>query len=462
VKAKPFSKQKIGLLLSSLLSLAACGGQGGGGGEDGLSPTASTLSGSIKSITGSQSEMYQWVLAMVQRDTGISHAAVINAVGNYSIEGVDLNEPHTLVLLDPQYRFSAVLSYAGKETGTVRQYFRSSKLRLPTLVHNGPVINFTDVTDIAWETDKALDEDNDLIPNGRESRALFAAKVDTDSDGIANDVDSDIDGDGVANWFDADDDGDGTLDAFDADANGDEVADLGQTLGDLYFFKKIQYLSVQVMQDVQDDESLATTVTFTTRVLDTDKPSAMKVRGPEAMLAESQSVRFDLSTGELQRSPWDLTLVDDGTSEDGAADDLTYARRVQLRNGSVPRANQVLFLQHVTTQGSTVSISEFPFTFPNMVTGVIRGTYDQATRKVTISGQPFGSVATYRWSVHVFDASSIKVFASEPIDGTTPTYTLPEGVIDAGKSYTARLVATAIDRIPSFPSWVIRSASFAL
>ncbi|MFY7928912.1 MAG: hypothetical protein ACOVS5_08565, partial [Oligoflexus sp.] len=77
---------------------------------------------------------------------------------------------------------------------------------------------------------------------------------------------------------------------------------------------------------------------------------------------------------------WDLTLVDDGTSEDGAADDLTYARRVQLRNGSVPRANQVLFLQHVTTQGSTVSISEFPFTFPNMVTGVIRGTYDQATR----------------------------------------------------------------------------------
>ncbi|MFY7928911.1 MAG: hypothetical protein ACOVS5_08560, partial [Oligoflexus sp.] len=59
-------------------------------------------------------------------------------------------------------------------------------------------------------------------------------------------------------------------------------------------------------------------------------------------------------------------------------------------------------------------------------------------------------------------ASSIKVFASEPIDGTTPTYTLPEGVIDAGKSYTARLVATAIDRIPSFPSWVIRSASFAL
>ncbi|MFY7930022.1 MAG: hypothetical protein ACOVS5_14210, partial [Oligoflexus sp.] len=60
MKAKPFSKQKIGLLLSSLLSLAACGGQGGGGGEDGLSPTASTLSGSIKSITGSQSEMYQW------------------------------------------------------------------------------------------------------------------------------------------------------------------------------------------------------------------------------------------------------------------------------------------------------------------------------------------------------------------------------------------------------------------
>jgi hypothetical protein len=97
-----------------------------------------------------------------------------------------------------------------------------------------------------------------------------------------------------------------------------------------------------------------------------------------------------------------------------------------------------------------------------MVTGVITGTYTVADKKVKLAGSPFGTVVDYQWSVHIYDAAGIKVFASEPISGTNDTYTLPSGATDGGGTYTARIIATAIDRIPSFPSWVMRSASFNL
>ncbi len=432
------------------------------GGAAATSPSGETIKGSIKSVTGSQSEMNQWVVALVERDTGIAHSGVINAVGNYTIEGVDTSVPYTLVLLDPQYRFSAILTYVGLNPGKVRQYFAITANRLPTLVHNGPIINFTDFSSVSWEKNEAADTNDNLIPDALEVTTSLATTVDTDADGQTNDLDGDIDGDGLPNWFDSDDDDDGVPDAFDTDANADELADLSQDQGDQYFPRVVKYIALQLVQDVQGDGSLASTLMFTTQLLEDEEATSVLVKGSSTLFTDSSAVQFDPTTGAASYAAWDQTLLDDGNNEDGEAGDGTFSRRVELVSTAVPKANQVFFVEVTQGTGDTRIVNEFPFTFPTMVTGVITGSYTSATRKVTLTGTPFGTVTDYHWSVHVYDASGIKVFASEPIAGTSDTYTLPSGATDEGETYTARIVATAIDRIPSFPSWVMRSASFNL
>jgi hypothetical protein len=463
VEGRVLSKRNLSQLLLLLMLLGCAGGASEeSGSAAATSPSGETIKGSIKSVTGSQSEMNQWVLALVERDTGIAHSGVINAVGNYTIEGVDTTVPYTLVLLDPQYRFSAILTYAGLNPNKVRQYFGITNNRLPALVHNGPIINFTDFSSIAWEKDEAADSNGNLIPDALEVSASLATTVDTDGDTQTNDLDGDIDGDGLPNWFDSDDDGDGIPDAFDTDANADELADLSQDQGDQYFPRVVKFIALQLVQDVQSDGSLASTLMFTTQLLEDEKATSVLVKGSSTLFLDSSAVRFDPSTGEPSYLAWDQTLSDDGNNEDGEADDGTFSRRVELASTAVPKANQVFFVEVTQGSGDTRIVNEFPFTFPSMVTGVITGTYTSDTRKVTMTGSPFGTVTDYHWSVHVYDATGIKVFASEPIAGTSDTYTLPSGATDEGETYTARIVATAIDRIPSFPSWVMRSASFSL
>jgi hypothetical protein len=462
VEGRVLSKRNLSQVLLLMMLLGCAKGSTESGTAAATSPSGETIKGSIKSVTGSQSEMNQWVLALVERDTGIAHSGVINAVGNYTIQGVDTTVPYTLVLLDPQYRFSAILTYVGLNTGKVRQYFAITENRLPTLVHNGPIINFTDFSSVAWEKNEAADSNNNLIPDALEVSASLATTVDTDGDGQTNDLDGDIDGDGLPNCFDSDDDDDTIPDAFDADANADELADLSQDQGDQYFSRVVKYIALQLVQDVQVDGSLASTLMFTTQLLEDEKATSVLVKGSSVLFTEASAVQFDPTTGEPSYSDWDQTLLDDGNNEDGEAGDGTFSRRVELVSTAVPKANQVFFVEVTQGSGDNRIVNEFPFTFPSMVTGVITGSYTSATRKVKLTGSPFGTVTDYHWSVHVYDAAGIKVFASEPIAGINDTYTLPTGATDEGETYTARIVATAIDRIPSFPSWVMRSASFTL
>jgi hypothetical protein len=470
VEGRVLSKRNLSQMLLAVLLLGCANGSSDSGSAAATSPSGETIKGSIKSVTGSQSEMNQWILALVERDTGISHSGVINAIGNYTIEGVDTSVPYTLVLLDPQYRFSAILTYAGVNPGTIRQYFAIGENRLPTLVHNGPIINFTDFSSIAWEKNEAADANGNLIPDVMEASAGLvtpglagtATTVDTDGDGLTNDVDGDIDGDGLPNWFDPDDDNDGIPDAFDTDANADEVADLSQDIGDQYFPRLVKFLALQLVQDVQSDGSLASTLMFTVRLWEDEVATSVLVKGSSTLFAGASAVQYDPNTGDAALSSWDQTLLDDGNNEDGEAGDGIFTRRVQLASTAVPKANQVFFMEVTQGSGDTRMVHEFPFTFPSMVTGVITGAYTSETRKVTMTGSPFGTVTDFHWSVHVYDANGIKVFASEPIAGSSTSYTLPTGATDEGETYTARIVATAIDRIPSFPSWVMRSASFNL
>ncbi len=462
VEGLALSKRNISLLFALMMLVACSSSKSSSSGGAATSPAGNTIKGSIKSVTGSQSEMNQWIVALVERDSGIAHSGVVNAVGNYTIQGVDTTVPYTMILLDPQYRFSAILTYVGINAGKVRQYFSITEDRLPTLVHNGPIINFTDFSSVDWENNEAADSNDNLIPDALEASAKLATTVDSDSDGLVNDADGDIDGDGLPNCFDSDDDGDGIPDSFDTDANGDGVADLSQDVGDQYFPRIVKYIAVQLVQEVQGDGSLASTLMLTTQMQEDEKATAVQVKGSSVLFTDAESVQFDPTSGAESLAAWDQTLADDGNNEDGEKDDGIFARRVQLVSGVVPKANQVFFVEVTQGTGDTRLLNEFPFTFPSMTTGVISGTFTAATRLVKLTGTPFGSVTTFHWSVHVYDASGIKVFASEPIEGSLSTYTLPSGAIDEGETYTARIVATAIDRIPSFPSWVIRSASFKL
>lgn len=450
------------MLFGLLLLVAACGRKDKGDESSATAVSASslTISGSIKSVAGIQSEMNQWVVALVNTATGVTRLGIVNAVGNYSIENVEQNQKYSIVILDPQFRLSAVLSYAGAATAQVRQFFKITGDQLPTLVHNGPICNFTDSTNISWQDDWAFDTDGDLIPDGQETALL--AEGDVDGDGLANTADNDIDGDGILNWFDSDDDGDGLPDVFDADSNGDGINDLSQSTGELYFTQDLQYTAVQVVQEVLDDGSLRTELLLTTK-LQGAVPTSLNVRGASALFEDAAAVRTDPTTAAESTAAWDLTLADDGANEDGASGDKTYARRVRLADGKLPKNKQTIFFQFATTSNGTTLTNEYPFTFPDVTAGAISGAYNADTRTVTLSGTPFGTITQYKWSVHVYDSNGIKVFASAPVDGSaTSSYVLPDGVLESGSTYTARIIATTPERIPSFPSWVIRSAHFSL
>ncbi|MFW7378856.1 MAG: hypothetical protein ACOH5I_08620 [Oligoflexus sp.] len=451
-------------VVAAFVGLTACRGQSGDPFASGSAAgQVTTLTGSVRSITGSQNEMANWVLVMMERDTGVSRVNEIGPVGNYELKGINVQQPHTLLLLDPQYRFSAILTYPGELENTVLQYFTMVGERLPTLVQNGPVINFTDTEQIFWENNFASDSDGNLIPDGLEISLLMTQDIaDSDGDGINNWEDPDIDGNGIPNWFDSDADGDGIADIFDADANGDELADITQTEGDVYFETGLAYILAQVTQDVQADGSLATTLLLTTKIHENLASQEISVRGASSLFTGAVAVKAAETAGSEQTSTWDGLLHDDGQNEDGAAEDSVYARQVRLAAGVTPQANQVLFFRVSYGEGESQYYDEFPYTFPNVTTGVISGSYDPVEGIVSKSGQPFGTVTTYSWSVHIFDASGVKVYSSQPLAGADNQFTIPPGVLGSSQTYVAKVVASSLARVPSYPAWIIRSESFDL
>lgn len=462
-----FGKQKM---LSLFILLAACGG-GGKGDGDGSGTNAPAVkaagvdiavTGSIKSVSGSQSEMKDWVIAMINYDNSVSSVAVVNAAGNFTLNHVLNSERYTLVLLDPQYKLAAVLSMVGDKPKTIKQVFHFTGAQLPLLVHNGPIINFTNLSGISFDEPVAADADGDGIPDGSEV-ALADAIVDKDLDGIANAVDPDIDGDGLLNVIDLDDDGDSIADAFDTDSNGDSVLDTTQSNADLYFNSLLEYGAVQVVQDTQADGSFQTSLIFTNKIRSA-KPTSLKIRGSSVLFENSTAIRIDAVTGETISSAFDFNLLDDGLNEDGAAGDGTYVRRVKLAAGKLPKAQQMIFFQFNDEVGTdkTARIRELPFMIPDVVSGAISGGYNSAIRTVTLTGTPFASVQTFKWTVDIYNSAGEKVFVSASVDGTATTYVVPANVLEAGLTYTAKIVATTPERLPSYPAWIVRSASFNL
>ena len=423
---------------------------------------------SVKSISGNQSEMAGWVIVFTERDTGISRVADIGPAGNYQIAGLVQSRAQTISLLDPTYRHTAVLSFPGAIQGTVRQYYKIAGKIMPALIHRGPILTFADMAGINVEPEAAADADFDGIPNGMELPAKLRVAgenpTDTDLDGIVNAKDSDIDGDGIINWFDNDDNSNLIPDIFDTDSDGNTIADGVEQTTDLYFKEIIDYLTVQIVQEVTDEKTLAmqTTLIFTTKVKSNITPKIVKIRGPDAaLLASAQGSVVDPATGKSTLFTWDKTLADDGNNEDANAGDGVWSRKVVLDKTKSVKGGQVLFFGIEVVVNDPLSVLfEFPYTIPQVTSSAIKGSWDTKSKVLTMVGTPFEGIDRlfYTWSVHVFNKAGQKVYASEPTSAKTETLLLPVAEFSVkDDTYKAVLVAQSLDRIPGFPNWIIKS-----
>lgn len=478
------SKISLKTMLTSLTVLAqAClyAGckRGGGGGDEGSSGPSSSLvpgifadiTGTAKNFTGSQAEMYQWVVVFLERDSGIVRLGSLDRSGNYSVANLATNRAQTVALLDSSYRLAAVLSHPGPTSASIYNFLKLEEgvKTLPTLVQQGPIVSFANLDSFVVQDDISADSDEDGIPDGMDDTAAAfqlvaksdGSKADTDADGTPNNVDPDIDGDGIVNWLDADDDGDGLLDMFSPDANGNGVRDVTETIGDLYFPEIAESFVVQVMQDVQADNSLVTYLVFSLRANHLVKPDSIAINGPSTLLKDASVVNVD-ANGDEVTSAWDSLLLDNGENEDGSAKDGVYGRKILLSGTTAPKDNQMVFADVNVKIDNKAVHHYFPFTFPAVTTGAIAGAYTSESREVRLDGAPFGESADFSWTVNIYDADGVKIYTSSPIAGTSTTFTIPGGVLSSSGTYTARIVANALDRIPSYPVWIVRSASFNL
>lgn len=454
-------RQKGWICLLVILSFCSLGLNSCSDDGDRAEPAIGDITGTIRSVSGSQSQLSGWTLSLFERDHGISRVSSVGSIGNYRFKNVRKDFVQGMALLDPDFKLSAILSQKSEKANRISHFFQTLRDDFPTLIHAGPTIAFSDISGIGWdENTTSVDDDGDGVAGGLET---FLA--DTDGDGRDNQSDADIDGDGLPNWFDLDDDGDSLIDVFDVDENGDETSNDSQTIGQTFFGEGLSYISSQVIQTISQQGTVSTNLLLLAKVSEEFQKGSFEVsiRGAESMFSGTKALVANSESGQIKPIAWDFSLVDDGLNNDGAAGDGVYARMLALGEGIVPLPRQMIFFRYGFKEQEKVTYYlEFPYLFPTLTVGAIAGLYDPAQQTFTRSGQPFDNANGYVWSVDIFDATGKKIYSSASISGSKDTFKIPPNVIDNSKTYTAQVLAMTIGRIPSQPTWIIRSAPFSL
>ncbi|MCX6126243.1 MAG: hypothetical protein NTV34_16035, partial [Proteobacteria bacterium] len=407
--------------------------------------------------TGSQSQMQGWAAVMVERDSGLARVSEADVNGNLKFGNASLEAAYTIVLLSPDYLTQSVLSFSSDKAKTVRQFFQPTKKTLPRLVQKGASITFQSLDGISVLEDYAADTDSDGMPDGIAGFGFVSRDLDDflglvpadkDLDGIDKSVDIDIDGDGVVNSFDNDDDGDGVHDVLDSDGNGDNVADSLQQASDQHFAAGLAYIAVQSITT-----STTKSLKFVAKVRDGVAVKSVKIRGAATFMKDAT-----MTTSDGTVSPWDSSLADDGKNDDASEKDLLYVRSVNLAAGVAQRTNQAVFFQLLIGEGADQFTVEYPYIFSNLTAAVPTTGYVADSRTVTLVGDPFGEkVQDFLWSVSVKNSSGIKVFESNLVAGVTRTSVVPSNVLVAGQTYTYRVTAQLLDKVPGYPAMIVYS-----
>lgn len=452
-----------------MVFVGACG-KGGKSGAKATTTSSIDVTGSLAGQTGSSSELEGWVIALVDAATGEARSSEIAADGTFSFKSARKDKVYTLALFNIDYRLTALLSMVAAETESkVYQYFKLKEKDLSRIVFKGQSMEIGNTDKVTMMTYVASDEDADGIPDGMESASSLAvtpekdgpsakslpsfslSDSDTDADGVSNDSDPDIDSDGLPNIFDSDDDGNDTLDVFDLDANSDLVLDSAQKIGDTYFTDGVEFALGQVFY--KSDGAL--NLRFSVKVSTTgEKPKSVQLLGPDTFLDDSRIVTQSDSGAEEATDIWDRTLSDTGDSFDDAADDGLYSVKVKIKSGKKLKANQTFFIRLNYGNYSR----DFPYMFPDLSVDEVSFSYASASRRVTKSGEPFGEdEESYVWSVSVFNEDGALVHSSATMDATEKRYTIPADDISADESYTARIYAQSLEKVPGFPTYIIES-----
>jgi hypothetical protein len=468
----------LGLLAAGVFALTACGSAGSSDSSDPEGTSGgSSVHGTVVGSNGDQSALANWAVALIERDTGIARVAVLDSAGLFHLSKVNMDQPVTLVLLTPDFKFTSVLAMTSPISNTVKQYFMP-QTNLPKLIHRSQIMTFFSEDDIIKTDDISVDGDADLIPDGLDPDALAlrraaaglnlvqgtGAQHDFDKDGVPDVKDPDIDGDGIPNWFDTDADGDLIPNAFDGDANGNIVNDATETEAPQYFKDGIEFLAVQVERAIERAGTVTSTVTIAGKVRDGVAPLAIDVRGAPSLFNGATINNITKNADgedEIIPSAWDKRLMDDSLSNDGAKDDRVYARKVELQTGKVPKTEQVLFVRLAFGDSAAPWFVEFPYTFPDVTTKDIEVRYDRTLKRVTLVGSPYGSQKSFTWYVDVIgtiDEKTATVHTSPELNGeNTTTYVLPTATLESGAKYKIRARAQAKDKVPSYPSYIVTS-----
>ena len=436
------------------------------------------VSGSITSQSGSQEEMAGWVVALIEKDSQIAKLAEIDSSGSFSFSHVFVGLEHTIALLSPSLVLRAVLAHPAEDGASVRQYFKfTSRASIPRLIHKGLVLSWQETANIQVTGQSVADVDADGIPEGV-LRALTASETslhlnsqDTDVDGTPNTEDADIDGDGLINLFDHNVDGDlnanGTplYNEFDTDTNGDLVPDLQQNQSNSYFERGADWviLKYDMVPSTTNPNEYIRQLTFVVKVDEdfSERLQSVQIRRVPSLPILDEATVDQLDTdGNFIPLTWDGFLLDDGLNEDGAADDGMYARKVNLRVGSVPTTNQVFSFQLQYSNWT----QEFLYIFPPIRPLGPSPSYSAIDRSITFNtgaDAPFGNSIDFVWIVIVFevqeDNSNKTIYTSQPVHGTESSFILPDNVIETGKVYRYKVIAQTQEKVPGYASFKIES-----
>ena len=454
------------LLVLLLIGLTASCGQPGDGDEyssDGI------YSGMVVTNTGLFSLLNGWQLVLSEAETRICKLASINN-GAYEFTSVDKTKNSTILLLTPEAKLHAVLAIPStEETSKVFQYFRSEEEVLPPLILKYPVLNFVknkrmDNPEIRVADYYATSSQGDGIPDGLRPNTKISTQsnedaiisaysdvtgnlLDTDLDGLPNIEDFDILGNGVPDLFSTDIDMDGVIDIFDVDANADLIQDDLQPKTNKYYFNNIvEYISVQQRYKSSTD-------TFSIKMTAKIKDNISVNKVSEVSIVSSTGL-FTGTTDRYLKS-WDYTLSNDGTEDDGMADDSIFAKIIPT--AIHPSDGEIIFFKVVYDSHEYF----FPYIFSELEFNPITPIYNTENRTITLDNfTPFGSkhgAENFIWSVWVYNTDDISVFSSSVMKGREElTYTIPSS-LQLNPGYKIKIFAQSYDQVVGTPAVMIES-----
>lgn len=455
---------QVTLLLTVTFITNNCG-NGGNKIQDSASlGSVADISGSIASQSGSQSEMAGWMLVLVNHSNSVSRVTEIDQTGQFTFKHVFLNQYYSLVLLSQSSIIRAVLAHPSQQEGKVQQVFKITAQTLPRLIHKGSILNFQNFNGIQLANDLAKDSNRDGAPDGTSAFELYANQDPIQlvaSEDASNGKDSDIDNDGLPNVFDPDSDGDGALNHFDSDANGDAVLDNQQETGHLYFNKGFEWIMVRYEMTPIENNQYQRELTLLAKLHKSQisTPLSVQVRGPASLLNGS-TVDVTDDQGTTIPIAWDGLLHDDGQSHDEGAADLLFARKIKLKAGSSPSANQVIFFQLPFGSAENPWFQEFAYTFAPITPSSITPEYISANRTVRLSGNPFDEIQDFVWFVTVYQSSGsglVKTYSSKSLPGADRQFILPENTFETGQSYQYKIAAQVLDGVPGHAAYRIET-----